>query len=203
MTIPNRKLTDYLPPELRDVREFRAVFDREDAQLDAFSANALDAFRDNFLTVIDDDPLTATVAGVAHWERLLGITPKSDQSLSDRKLVILQKLWFKQPYTMQTLITQMEALVGGGKYKIDASRLSEYILKISVDLGEKSKFNAVLAMLDWILPANLALNLTLLYNTHEQFTNAGFHHGGTDTIYDKQMIDHVQSELREGVIDFE
>lgn len=178
-----RKLIEYLPHVLRDVREYKVVLITAEQPEMITSWQAVDdALNDQF---IED----ATENGVSRWEKILGITPKATATLALRKFTILTRINEQLPFTITTLNEKLKILCGENGYSISLNN-SAYILQVRVELTAKSNFNDVKALLKRIIPANLVIDLSLKYNQHQ--TLAQYTHG-----YLKQF---TQYELRNEVM---
>lgn len=162
----DRNLIDYLPPVLKKVREFKLIFQSEQPEIADLWGSINNALNDQF--VID-----ATEYGVGRWEKLLGIVPKGTESLDARKFRILTRLNERLPYTMRTLQLLLEALCGKDGYSIELYN-DVYTIEVKINLIAKSKFDDVDALLQRVIPANMIINLRLMYNQHltlKQFTH--------------------------------
>ena len=163
----DRKLIDYLPPILKKVREFKLIFQSEQTEIADLWVSIGNVLNDQFI-------IDATEYGVGRWEKILGITPKATESLDTRKFRILTRLNEQLPYTMRTLQLLLETLCGEDGYSIELEH-NAYTIEVKVNLIAKSKFDDVDALLQRIIPANMIINLTLMYNQHltlKPFTHA-------------------------------
>ncbi len=151
-------IIDYLPPVLREIGDFAEIANAEQAQFDALGAARGGMADDIFLT-------TLTENGAARWEKLLGITPKGTDALELRRFRILTKLNEQTPYTMASLNEKLKNLCGEGGYTVslDAGR---YTLTVRVALAAKGFYDEVDALLERVVPANMAVDLSLLYNQY-------------------------------------
>ena len=86
-------MIDYLPPVLRDVREFRVIAGTEQIAFESAWATARNILDNQFIESADE-------LGVSRWERILGITPRGTATLDDRKFVILATIESQLPYTI-------------------------------------------------------------------------------------------------------
>ena len=75
---------------------------------------------------------------------------------------------------MKTLKQQLEALCGKDGYSIELYN-DAYTIEVKVNLIAKSNFDDVDALLQRVIPANMIIDLRLIYNQHstlKQFTHA-------------------------------
>ena len=105
------RLLDYLPPFLREYREFGAIANAEEPELQRFSTMSLKLLKNQFILTADED-------GIAEFEKILGITPQSNEPLESRRSRVMSR-WFSEiPYTLQTLILKLKALCGEGNFSV-------------------------------------------------------------------------------------
>ena len=102
---------------------------------------------------------------VNRWEKLLKITPKGTETLAERRYRIMTRLIERIPHTIQNLKRQLDYICGADGYSIELFN-DEYRLKVRVALTVKYKFDEVKALLARVIPANILLDFSLLYNQH-------------------------------------
>ena len=152
----NRNLIDYLPAILRSVREYKAILmGGEQDEMSALWDGVSDAFDDQYLN-------SATLNGVQRWESILGIFPRGTDGLEARKFRILARLNEQLPYTLPVLKTLLSALCGEEGYTVEVLH-EEYLLTVRVLLIARSNFGDVDELLKKIVPANMIIDLSLLY----------------------------------------
>ena len=143
-----RKLLEYLPPVIRNVREYQAIMkDGEQAEVAALWDAVDAAFNDQFVN-------SATLNGVQRWESILGIQPKGTDSLDARKFRILSRLNEQLPYTLPVLKNMLQSLCGEDGYSIEVQN-DLYTLKIKIALVAKSNFDDVDVLLKRVVPENM------------------------------------------------
>ncbi|MDI9469036.1 MAG: DUF2313 domain-containing protein [Bacillota bacterium] len=132
---------------------------------------------------------TADEEGIEIWERILGINPKGTDTLEDRRFRIRTRLFENLPYTMTKLRETLDSLAGPGMYTI---QLTGYELTIRVSLRSENSYNDVQTYLNRVLPANIAIDLSLLYNSHAKIATLFTHTAAAA---------HTHAALRAEVID--
>lgn len=153
-----RRLIDYLPSVIKNVREYQAIMnDGEQAEISSLWDAVDAAFNDQFIS-------TATVNGVERWEKILGIKPKGSDSLEARKFRILSRLNEQLPYTLPVLKNMLQSLCGEDGYSVEVQN-ELYTLKVKIALVAKSNFDDVAVLLNKVVPANMIIELELKYNT--------------------------------------
>lgn len=103
--------------------------------------------------------------GALRWEKMLKLTPRSTDTIDDRRMAILAKITPNTPYTHRTLETLLNGICGENNYSISIKH-NQYCIKILIALGVKRQRQTAEYMLRCILPANLAIEIDLMYNRH-------------------------------------
>ncbi len=155
-------IIQYLPPVLQGVGDFIQIADAEQAQFNSVNTAMGGVADDLFLA-------TLTEHGAARWEALLGIAPKGTDTLGVRRFRILTKLNEQTPYTIATLKEKLATLCGADGYSVTLVP-ADYALTVRVALTAKGYYNEVEALLDRMAPANLIVDLSLLYNQYSLLT---------------------------------
>lgn len=153
-----RQLIEYLPPVIRNVREYKAIMNNgEQVEISALWDAVDAAFNDQFVS-------SATVNGVERWEKILDIKPRGTDSLNARKFRILSRLNEQLPYTLPVLKNMLQSLCGEEGYSVEVEN-DLYTLKVKIALVAKSNFDDVAVLLNRVVPANMVIELELKYNT--------------------------------------
>lgn len=178
----HRQLIEYLPEFLRDVREYKAILtDGVQPEIEALFKAIERVLNNQFIETSDE-------YGVSRWEKMLGITPQSTYTLDERKFTILTRMNEQLPYTMTSLSQRLENLCGKDGYSI-ALDANAFTLSVGVALTAQSSLKDVSAMLENVVPANIVLNLHLIYEQNKTW-NAFTH---------EQLSSYTHQELRNGV----
>lgn len=171
----DRKILDYLPPAVRELREIQAAAaGQEHALTDLWDA-ARDALDNQYIGSLKE-------YGIQRWETLLKLSPKGADTLDERRFRILTRLGEKLPFTFRILCRQLEDLCGEDGYSA-AVDPAEYRLTVRVALTASRNFDDVGELLRRVTPANLIVDLSLMYNqcktlaakTHEDFRHTPMH----------------------------
>lgn len=149
-------LLDYLPPFMREYREMQYIMTSEQPESQALCNESERIKNNQFIDHSDEN-------GINRYERMLNITPNSDESLSDRKARIMAKWIDAIPYTMRVLKSKLDALLGSENHTETLDN-ANYTLNIETFLENSSRINALDELLENILPANLLWS-TLYSNT--------------------------------------
>ena len=172
-------LLSYQSKIIQEIREFKVLSEIENPKLECVWQAVEDAINDQFATSLTDN-------GCKRWESIMKINAKDTDDLDFRRFRILSKLNEQLPYTYRMLEVQLRTLCGDNGYKI-VLRNNEYTLAVKIALASKNKYSDVESTLRKYVPANIVLDVSLMYNTHEiisQFTH-------------EQLANYTYYELRE------
>ena len=174
----DRQLIDYLPQFVAEYREIAAIMDAEQISVDKSWTDAENTLADQFVQA-------ATENGVKRYEKILNIVPKGTYTLDERKFNILARMNEQLPYTVVQLNSLLTSLCGKDGYflKIDADA---YEVVVKLALVNENNVDAVVELLDKIVPANMVRKVTL-FNTHNILS--GLTHD--------QLSNYTHKEIRE------
>lgn len=178
----DRQLLDALPPALRPVREYQAIMASEQMECEALYRAQQDTLNNLF-------PQTAGDYGLGRWERMLNITPRGTDTLDDRRFRVLSRLSEQIPYTITALRQQLSMLCGPDGYTAQVDPPA-CLLTVRVALTAKKAFADVGALLRRVAPANLVIDLSLLYNQHQTLAAMTY----------AQLAAYTHQQLREDAI---
>ena len=157
----DRVLNDYLPDVLRGNVELESLLDGQQPEVSSLW-DALDgALQDQF-------PATAGEYGIARWEELLGEPSRDTDTLEDRRFRVLARLSARLPYTEAGLRRSLAELCGGDGFSLEVDGGS-YTLTVRVALASAKNFDAAETMVRQMAPANLVMDISLLYRRHQDF----------------------------------
>jgi hypothetical protein len=108
---------------------------------------------------------TATEQGIRRRERLYGIIPKDTDTLEDRRFRIRARENEITPYTVRTMRNKLAAICGENGY---TAVLQGEKLIIRVALPRRATYEDARKMMEEMIPLNICLECTLLYNQHKK-----------------------------------
>ncbi len=161
------ELLNYWPEFMAALKEFQELAGAEQPEL----ADALAAVRaapQSFFVS------TLTQGAAERWEGLLGLPVLRGEELADRRFRIMTRTAEQRPFTMRRLEELLGTLCGADGFSV-ALAGSEFTLTVRVLLTAKQNFDDVESLLGRIVPANLVIDLSLLYNQYQYLS--GFSHG--------------------------
>ncbi|MCC0752941.1 DUF2313 domain-containing protein, partial [Clostridioides sp. ZZV13-5731] len=104
-------LIDYLPQILQDKEEYIKVFNADNKEIKILYEKLNDLSSDQFLEDL-------TPNGIKRWEKIMSITPKSNETLEDRRFRIFSRYISKLPYSERFLRNWLDSIVGEGNYEL-------------------------------------------------------------------------------------
>ena len=173
-----KRLIEYYPDYLAEIREIRKIVESQQNEIDFARTAGADALSSQF---IEELPLKA----IERWEKILKIVPKTDDTPEERRFKILTRINGYLPYTKITLSKVLETLCGKDNFSVETD-YNNYSVKIRIALISLSNYDDVLLFLNRIMPANMALDFSLMFNQYSMFSQLT--HG--------QMNENTHYELR-------
>lgn len=149
-------IISYLPPVLQDIYEINLITSSQNNELNLLWQTAEEILNNSFIK-------TVTESGISHWEKLLSIKPQGE-TLEERRFAVLTALTRRLPFTKNVLMNQLNSICGTGNFEV---RLDDYKFTIYLALTASSSLNAVYEMLKNMLPANLLIEVLLLYRKYQ------------------------------------
>ena len=159
----DRQLIDYLPGVLSGVAQMRAV-------LCYGEQPEVIALWDAVQSVTDSQFVqTAPLFALERYERLLNILPKGTDTPAERRFRVFSRFNEGIPYTIAALCQKLAALCGADGYTV-VLHPAQYKLQVRLALSVQSNYAEVQTLLLRMVPANLAVDLSLLYNQHSKLS---------------------------------
>ena len=176
-----RRLINYLPPFVQRFKEISEVMETEQKELELAWSNAESTLADPYV-------MTATLNGIKRYEKIFGIVPKATDTLDERRFMVLSKMNEQPPYTLEALKNVLNALCGEDGYTLFMNT-DDYELIVKLGVNNEKNYEAVVELLDRILPANI-VRTTSMYNTYSML--AGLTH--------EQLAAYTHDEIRKDVL---
>ena len=157
------ELLRLIPDFLRDIREFNEIFSAVASEAEKFDKKAVRQETDFYIYSEDISPAGADRLAQSMKIDVSGLT------LEDKVFKIKSVLLDKRPYNIPNVKNMLSVLCGEDGYSFisDNENLS---VTVKIDLGRKSQFSAVYELLDKVIPSNMLLNVSLLYNLYGDIT---------------------------------
>lgn len=149
------KLNEYMPPFLKDVREFKEIFNTEDKELE---------YMNNLIASMLTEVIvkTANSYGLTRYEKIYEITEIAS-TVEARRTNILLKINNRVPYTKKWLVNLLDAVIGKDAYtlKIDEKN---YLINIETTLNYSEAMETLKKELTLEIPANMKMKYDLVTN---------------------------------------
>lgn len=175
-------IIDYLPQVLKDLEEIKALNDVENPILIQEWMFAENQLNNQFIETANED-------GIKRYERMLKLNYSDADTLETRRFRILSRFQEQAPYTWRVLNKILTSLLGTGGYRVERN-VADKVLNLKIDLTVSSQFDILVETLERIVPANMEINVELLFNSHQ--TLSQFTH--------EQLSAYTHKQLREGVL---
>ena len=161
------ELLEYLPDFMASLKEIQELAKAEQPDISAAIQAVREAPDDIFIT-------TPSPARAERWEQLLDLPVQESTPIADRRFRILTKATGQRPFTLRRLKELMTTLCGEDGFTV-AMVSSTFTLVVRVALTAKQNYDDVDTLLNRIVPENLILDVSLMYNQHQTlavFTHA-------------------------------
>ena len=151
------KLIEYMPPFLKNIREFNKIFDAEDIELEDLNYNVKKMLTEVIVKMADS-------YGLDRYEKIYNINNTSN-NVEVRRINILNKINDILPFTLKWLYNKLEEALGKGNFHIDID-YNNYSIKITI-LGLSMEIADIYREnLRQQLPANMVIVFDLQINNN-------------------------------------
>ena len=154
----NVDILNYLPQIMQQLEQFKQIANAENPEINTLWTAIEDLLNNQFVVSANED-------GIAKYEALLDIQPKATDELEVRRFRVLGRITESIPYTYNALKAQLNNLCGNDGYTIKLNN-GTYTLIVKVALTSKKQYDEVDALLKRTVPANIIIDLDLLYNSY-------------------------------------
>lgn len=145
-------LIKYMPPFLKEVREFKEIFGAEDIQIEKLNNQINSMLREVIVKTAED-------YGLTKYEKIYGIT-RPAETLEARRMAILLKMNNRVAYTYKWLIQTLNEAIGAENYKITTD-FNNYKMNIEIALNYTETAELLKNDLVKQMPANIELDYRL------------------------------------------
>ncbi|MEK4360798.1 putative phage tail protein [Paenibacillus sp. FSL M7-1455] len=160
-----RDMHDYLPKYYEGVKVADNIVDRESEELAKLNANIFDVLAQFFIE-------TATW-GLAHWERIFGVTTDPTKTYAQRREVLLSKLRGVGKVDIE-LIKNVASAYANGEVAV-TNKAAEYTIVITFvsTLGVPDQIGLLKDTLRDIVPAHMAIDYVFRFYTYAELKATG------------------------------
>ena len=152
-------ILEYLPDFLKEVKEIVIHAKAQEPELAAVWDASENAFADQFL-------YSMTENGIKRWEKMLQIIPMGTETLEDRRFRIINRINAQLPYSYKMIDGHLIQMCGEGGYRMTYNK-DTWTLEIRLALTSAKQYTEIQSIVSEMIPANIILNVDLLYNTYE------------------------------------
>lgn len=172
----------YFPPVVAETKEIKHISKALTNEFKRLQKARDETYKNQYVSTLEP-------SGCKRWETMLYIPSKQTDSIETRRMRIASQIVSEIPYTKETLKSYLTNVCGETGYSliIDHSKLS---IVVKLELTTKEQQKIVESTLEKIIPANMILDVSLRYRTHEELAN--FTH--------EQLAAYTHSEIREKAI---
>lgn len=154
-----RKLIEYVTLPLRTNREMDIILNTCEQPEAERLWSASDVVEDNqFFETMD-------IASIQRYEAMMKIAPLSIDTLETRRFRIYTRWNANLPYTIRALLNMLDTLCGKDGHATTL-RNKEYLLIVRLNIAVRSAYDSVVEMLERIVPCNIVIDVSIIYNTH-------------------------------------
>lgn len=175
-------LMAYLPGYLKEYKELKKTLKAQQPEMQRLAETVERVKNNQFIATADEE-------GIRKFEAMLEVVALDNDTLENRKFRVLSRWNNTIPYTASVLRKRLENLCGKDGYQLEIMHLERKV-KVRVALTNKKNYGMVEEMLEEVIPANIWIDLSLLYNQHK--TLGGFTH--------RQLAAYTQKEVRNEVL---
>lgn len=145
------------PEIIKNIPDIKQIYDINEMQGDT-----LDQTVEQIDSDMNIDEMDAST--VERWETILKIVPARSDMLDVRRFRIKTKITDSMPYTYRALERKLDDMCAGA-YDIVIDRINQSI-KVNLGLASQKKINDVMNMLEEMVPLDMIIDTSVLYNAH-------------------------------------
>lgn len=139
-------LIEYLPAFIAEYREMKRIMEAENPEFQLIADEGERIKNNQFIISCDS-------SGISKFEKLLNITPYSEDSLDSRKFRVLSRWGGGESYTWETLLQKMNSLCDTD-FEV-RGYWNQYELRITTHLDQQGQIKELENILDYMIPANI------------------------------------------------
>ena len=169
-------LLEHLPERWRSLKEVIAICDSDVKPVGDRVEHTLphlwdcmDAELNNAFILPYGDKEGADEYACYRWETILGIVAPDDMPLRDRQFNIYTKLYQSTPYTYNRLEDMLSEFVEPTNYTMTRD-VSSKTIEVKISLKSRFMAESVAELLDRIVPADMILNVIIIYTTYNDIS---------------------------------
>lgn len=204
-------LMNFIPDYLKNCIEMKAIQEAIQPEIQNMEDETEHLLRNTFI-------LTSDEKGIKKYENMLGTQALDNDTLDNRQFRVLSKWNRYVPYTKTTLRKKLETLCGEDGFTLEIIPAEKRLI-VRVSLRSRKNYDEVDRLLEEIVPQDMIIDLSLLYNkysfmrkmphfrlaeyTHYQIRNEIFEFIENAIIHKmthRQLKEYSQNRIRKGII---
>lgn len=144
-------LSGFLPGFVGEYREIKEILNAETPEIQAVE-NAVERMRDCAFILYCGE------REIGRFERMMGVFPAAEDTLSERQGRILIRWNESPPYTLSALKEKLAAICGEDNFSVTVN-YDAYRLDLTVTLARAGQVEELERMLKRIIPANMVVDV--------------------------------------------
>lgn len=152
------QLLDYIPDFLKDCIEMKAVQEAIQPEIQYMEDETERILGNTYILNTDE-------RGIKVFENLLKTQALDNDTLDNRQFRVLSKWNRYVPYTKVTLKRMLQILCGEDGYTVDIIQAEKRLI-VRVSLRSRKNYDEVARMLEEMVPQDMVIDLSLLYNKY-------------------------------------
>ncbi len=154
------------PEIIREIPDIATIYEINDDQGEELEASVEHLDDNIFLEDMHED-------FIIRWEKILKISPATDDTLEDRRFRIKTKVLERLPYSYRVIVNKLTTLCPDGIFiEVNEDRLN---INVSLALRSVKMLADVDQLLENMLPMNMTYSIIILYNTYGIYNNSWTH----------------------------
>lgn len=153
-------LIGHVPDVYAQIEEIQEILRVETLDTNALWVNTENIYNDAFI-------VTSTDYGLDRRYNFLNMPIIPGEDRETRIFKLLARYQEQAPYTWEALLNLLNGLLGEGNY-LASRNVGTKILEVKLELTQSGQYNAVVDLLERIVPQNMVINISLRYNTWNQ-----------------------------------
>lgn len=156
MSVPDY-VVRFAPKIMEDNDTMKALYGTEAFEVEKLCGETKHIIDNLFIQTMDTE-------GVAKQEKFFNIKPNAFQTLEERKMILLNKILYRPPFTRQALQQILENIWGKGNFIYELYP-DDYRMIIDIDTNNPTIYLQFSQQVREVVPANIYLILSIQY-TH-------------------------------------
>ena len=171
-----------LPQLMTEYTELEGIMTVETTELNGVETEHEALVNNRYITTCNED-------GVARFEHIMSIVPNSNDTLEDRQFRCISKWNQTIPYNYKVLDEKLAMLCGEDMYELIVDFANQRVF-VKLALANENQFQSVVDLVNSIVPCNMLINVSIMYNSHEVLSKLTY----------EQLSAYTHEQLRNDVI---